>query len=72
MSHPRYYDDGRLATTIFGSKILYDAEGRPHLVGGEARALLESIAFQIGKDEGLSRAEALREAKRRSDEGKFE
>ena len=71
MTHPRYYADGRLATTLFGAKILYDVEGRPHLIGGEERALLEAVAFQIGKEEGLTPAEAIREAKRRTDEGEF-
>lgn len=57
------YADGKLAETLHGTPIKYDAAGRPWLNGGEEQAYLESVAFQIGKDEGLTRSEGLDRAR---------
>lgn len=48
---------GRISS-VNGRAVRYDAGGRPHIAGGGSE-LLKAIAFQIGKDEAVSRAEAV-------------
>lgn len=60
----RRYADGRIATTVDGAPIRYDAGGAAH--AADRSALVESIAWQIAKDEGLSPTDA--GARRRAEE----
>ena len=57
------YADGRPATTKNGGSIRYYADGRPVVTNTDQEALEESIAFQVGKDGGLTWSEARAEAR---------